>query len=502
MLVNAVTEIGLNNLVGSKRAFVNLTEHFIVHHDLLAALPPDRVVLEVLENVPPTPEVIDGLMHLAELGYTIAMDDFIYSPLFEPALQHVKIIKYDYADTQGLKLRRRIAEDHRAGRLVVVERIETHLEHRDAELAGADFFQGYFFAKPKTLSVQSVPPSRLTLLQLLARVNDPDASTDEIVSILTQDVSMSVKTLRYVNSAATGVTNTIDSIERAAILLGRDTLRSWTSLTLMASMNDQPSELLGLALWRAKACENIARYRQRPNPSSYYAVGMLSLLDVITGTTMEDVLRDLSLSDEIRACLLGEASPLADVLQQVVDLERADREHTDDRRRAVHPRRPPARARVGERSRQQRRRPVLTGTAARCHDLPGHAPPRLRWQHDRMSDTRTAFRTCPLCEAGCGLEITLAPGRPVRPCSASGATATTCSRTGSSARRDRRSGTSTTTPTACAGPWSSATGCSSRSTGTRRSPRSRPASCRSSPSTAATRARSTSATRARTASPR
>jgi EAL and modified HD-GYP domain-containing signal transduction protein len=328
VLVNAVTEIGLNNLVGSKRAFVNLTEHFIVHHDLLAALPPERVVLEVLENVPPTPEVIDGLMHLAELGYTIAMDDFIYSPLFEPALQHVKIIKYDYADTQGLKLRRRIAEDHRAGRLVVVERIETHLEHRDAELAGADFFQGYFFAKPKTLSVQSVPPSRLTLLQLLARVNDPDATTDEIVSILTQDVSMSVKTLRYVNSAATGVTNTIDSIERAAILLGRDTLRSWTSLTLMASMNDQPSELLGLALWRAKACENIARYRQRPNPSSYYAVGMLSLLDVITGTTMEDVLRDLSLSDEIRACLLGEPSPLADVLQQVVDLERADREHT------------------------------------------------------------------------------------------------------------------------------------------------------------------------------
>jgi EAL and modified HD-GYP domain-containing signal transduction protein len=286
-------------------------------------------VLEVLENVPPTPQVIDGLMHLAELGYTIAMDDFIYSPLFEPALQHVKMIKYDYADTHGLALRRRITEDHRAGRLVVVERIETHLEHRDAELAGADFYQGYFFAKPKTLSVQSVPPSRLTLLQLLASVNDPNASTDEIVSILTQDVAMSVKALRYVNSAATGAATNIDSIERAAILLGRDTLRSWTSLTLMAAMNAQPSELLGLALWRAKACENIARFRQRRNPSSYYAVGMLSLLDAITGTTMEAVLRDLSLSDDIRACLLGEDSTLGDVLQQVIELERADRDQIE-----------------------------------------------------------------------------------------------------------------------------------------------------------------------------
>jgi EAL and modified HD-GYP domain-containing signal transduction protein len=232
-------------------------------------------------------------------------------------------VKYDYGQIQGLKLRRRISEDHRAGRQVVVERIENHLDHRDAELAGADFFQGYFFAKPKTVSVQTVPPSRIMLLQLLARVNDPDATTEEIVSVLTQDVSMSVKTLRYVNSAATGVANTVDSIERAAILLGRDTLRSWTSLTLMASIQEQPSELLGLALWRAKACENVARFYQRPNPSSYYAVGMLSLLDVITGATMEQVLRDLSLSDEIRACLLGESNELRDVLDQVIALEGA-----------------------------------------------------------------------------------------------------------------------------------------------------------------------------------
>lgn len=329
VLVNAVTEIGLNNLVGSKRAFVNITEHFIVHPHLLAALPPDRVVLEVLETVPPTPEVIAGLTNLSEQGYTLAMDDFVYAPMFEPVLPLVQLVKYDYGQIQGLKLRRRISEDHRAGRQVVVERIENHLDHRDAELAGADFFQGYFFAKPKTVSVQTVPPSRIMLLQLLARVNDPDATTEEIVSVLTQDVSMSVKTLRYVNSAATGVTNTVDSIERAAILLGRDTLRSWTSLTLMASIQEQPSELLGLALWRAKACENVARFYQRPNPSSYYAVGMLSLLDVITGATMEQVLRDLSLSDEIRACLLGEPNELRDVLDQVITLEGAGTPDSD-----------------------------------------------------------------------------------------------------------------------------------------------------------------------------
>jgi c-di-GMP phosphodiesterase len=328
VLVNAVTEIGLNNLVGAKRAWVNLTEHFIVHPDLLAALPPDRVVLEMLESVPPTPEVIAGLSRLRELGYTIAADDFMYAPMFEPVLEIATYVKYDYGDIQGLKLRRRITEDHRAGREVVVERIENHLDYRDAELAGADMFQGYFFAKPSTVSAQAVSPSRLMLLQLLARVNDPDAATEEIVSILTQDVAMSVKTLRYVNSASSGIANTIDSIERAAILLGRDTLRSWTSLTLMAAMHEQPSEVLSLALWRAKACENIAKLRGRVNPSTYYAAGMLSLLDVITGTTMEAAVRDLPLNADIRDCLLGHDTVLSDVVREVVALERGD--HADD----------------------------------------------------------------------------------------------------------------------------------------------------------------------------
>lgn len=329
VLLSAVTEMGLNNLVGTKRAFVNITEHFVVHPHLLAALPPDRVVLEVLENVPPSPEVIAGLTTLGEQGYTLAMDDFMWGPMFEPVLPLVKIVKYDYADVQGLRLRRRIAEDHRAGREVVVERIENHLEHAEAELAGADYFQGFFFAKPKTMSVQAVPPSRLMLLQLLARVNDPDSSTEEIVSLLAQDVGMSVKTLRYVNSAGSGLKHTIDSIERAAILLGRDQLRSCTSLSLMAAMPDQPSEILALALWRAKACENVARAHQRANPSSYYAVGMLSLLDAMTGATMETVLRDLSVNDEIRACLLGEGNHLREVLDLVIRLEQADAPDAD-----------------------------------------------------------------------------------------------------------------------------------------------------------------------------
>lgn len=323
VVVNAVTEIGLDHLVGRKRAFINLTEQFILEPELLAeVLPTDRVVLEILEHVAPTPAIVAGVARLRAMGYCIALDDFEYDPEYDPLLDLAHVVKYDYAQTNGPRLVQRIAADHRAGRRVVVERIEDHRQHRDAERAGADYYQGYFFAKPATITTQAVPPGRLTLVQLLARVNDPDASIDEIVSVLAQDVAMSVKTLRFVNSAGSGVSRSVDSIERAAILLGRDRLRSWTSLTLMAAMHDQTPELIALALVRAKACETIARAHGRPNPSSYYAAGMLSLLDVITGTTMETVLRDIPLSAEIADCLLGRDNDLSAVLGQVVALER------------------------------------------------------------------------------------------------------------------------------------------------------------------------------------
>jgi EAL and modified HD-GYP domain-containing signal transduction protein len=135
---------------------------------------------------------------------------------------------------------------------------------------------------------------------------------------------MSVKTLRFVNSAAAGLTTKVDSIQHASVLLGRDTLRSWISLTLMSALDDKPAELVSLALSRAKFCELVARHLDAPNPATYYAVGMLSLLDVMFDTTMDVIIDQLPLDDTIRAALLGHDSPITDVLRHAIELEGAD----------------------------------------------------------------------------------------------------------------------------------------------------------------------------------
>ena len=324
VLMIAITEIGLDTLVGNARAFINLTARFVAQPELLAAAPPDRVVFEILEYVETTQAVRDGLARLVEQGFWIALDDFAVRPRLAPLLDLARIVKYDFALTRGDTLKRRIEIDHAAGRLVVVERIENRGDHREAETAGADYFQGYFFARPSVVATRAVPANKLTLLQLLARVNDPESSLDDIVDILACDVAMSVKVLRYVNSAAAGLATKVDSIQHASVLIGRDTLRSWTSLTLMSSLDDKPAELVTLALSRAKFCELVAIHLGAPNPDTYYAVGMLSLLDVMFGVKMHDIVDQLPLDDTIRDALLGHEGPITDVLREAVAFEEAD----------------------------------------------------------------------------------------------------------------------------------------------------------------------------------
>ena len=138
------------------------------------------------------------------------------------------------------------------------------------------------------------------------------------------DVAMSVKALRFVNSAAAGLTTKVDSIQHASVLLGRDTLRSWTSLTLMSALDDKPAELVSLALSRAKFCALVARHLSAPNPDTYYAVGMLSLLDVMFDAKMPDIVEQLPVDDTIRGALLGLDGPITDVLRHAIAYEDPD----------------------------------------------------------------------------------------------------------------------------------------------------------------------------------
>ena len=321
VLVNAIMELGLERIVGDRLAFVNLTERFIGNPDLLACLPPERVVLEVLETVRPTPEVVDGVRALKALGYTIALDDFVSSPALEPLVALADLIKYDITEHDHDELERAIARDRAAGRRTLVERVETREEFERFRDAGVDYFQGYHFARPTVVKGTTVRPDRLSLMQLLALTNDPDTSSEALVEAVSRDVSLGIRALKFVNSVGTGLRTEVTSIQHALALVGRATLRNWIVLLMMSQCDDKPAELTVVGLVRARYCQLMAEREKLEDPARHFTLGLLSVLDALMDSTMGKVLEEISASADFHRILVDGEGRAGELLRSVRRLE-------------------------------------------------------------------------------------------------------------------------------------------------------------------------------------
>jgi len=320
VLSDTILESGIDGIVGEGYAFINLTNRFLENPELLDLLPPGRCVLEVLETVDVTDQVVVGVQNLREQGHLIALDDFVNEEQFDRLLPLAHIIKYDITDHTMEELVRYRERDKAAGRLSLAERVETHEEFESLSAAGFDYFQGYYFAKPRIMSGNRLPQNRIALVQLMAEINNPNATIDELAEIVSRDVSLGVRTLKYINSPITGLVAQVTSIRHAAVLVGRDLIRNWVTLLIMTEMDDKPAELIKLALTRARFCQLCALDAGLDDDSMYFTVGLLSLLDVLMDTDMPSALEMISVTPQLKDLLInrsGHAGKMLGVLEHL-----------------------------------------------------------------------------------------------------------------------------------------------------------------------------------------
>jgi len=188
---------------------------------------------------------------------------------------------------------------------------------------GVDYFQGYFFAKPTVVTAKRVPANKMTVLQLLAQVNDPNVKMDELGELIQQDVSLSVKVLKYINSPMSGLSREIDSIKQALVLLGMDMIKYWVSIMAMSDLDleGRPDELITTLLTRAKTCELLAEKAGEADKSSFFTVGLFSALDVVMEVSMEDVLKQLPLAQDVKDALLNLKGDMGQALRCAMAME-------------------------------------------------------------------------------------------------------------------------------------------------------------------------------------
>ena len=319
VMVNAFSEIGLEQITNGKPALVNITHDILVRGDLPKGLQ-KLLIPEVLEDVVVDGNVIQEVKNLVALGYKVALDDFVYSDSWKPLIGLAHYIKLDVMALGVAGVKEQLARLRMCGNVngkLLAEKVETHEEYELYRALGFDFFQGYFISKPHVMSGQSVPASHHVLQSLLAEVSKEDYDVEQVARIIAQDPRLSYKLMRVVNSASFGLSRTVKSIEDTIVLLGAYELKRWAGMLAFSVVDSKPNELLVTAIVRAKMCELLAKHLKRPQVGSYFTAGLLSLLDALLDRPLEEILRHMPLSAELELALLTGSGDIGELLRCV-----------------------------------------------------------------------------------------------------------------------------------------------------------------------------------------
>jgi EAL and modified HD-GYP domain-containing signal transduction protein len=291
--------------------------------DLVQILPAHRVGVEILENIEPDMEVIRACRRLKEQGYTLVLDDFILNSSTQAFLEVADIIKIDFLQSVGKERSWFVGKVDPRKTLMLAEKVETHEALQEAINLGYSYFQGYFFAKPEVMSGKQIPPHKIHYLQFLKEINRPEFDFKRLESIVKQEVSLSVRLLRYLNSAAVGMHQRVSSIRQALVLLGEKSLRRWAHVVIMAGLGEQkPSELLTTCLIRARFCEMLGQAAKLSGENAdLFLVGMLSGIEAIVEKPLDEIFEMLAIAENVQAALHHEGSPMGRIFDLVLAYE-------------------------------------------------------------------------------------------------------------------------------------------------------------------------------------
>jgi EAL and modified HD-GYP domain-containing signal transduction protein len=323
VIVSAFTEFGIGEVAGDRLCFINLTSEFFTG-ELTLPFGPEHVVLEVLETVEITDEVLAGITRLVEAGYRIALDDFVWGSGHERLFELASFVKLDLLDGDLSRLDEVVAACRAyPGIKIVAERLETAAQVEIADRYGMELRQGYALSRPQVLTAASISPSRLRRLELLGALSAPDANLESILSIIAGDPALSLRVLRASNSAAAGAHARVSSVRQAVVLIGLAQIRQWAMLMVIDDVAEATEDQMVTALTRARLAENVARSVGAP-PDAAFMAGLISGVALLLNLTPAAMAEQLPLAPEVSAALLHGIGPIGHVLKVVDAYETGD----------------------------------------------------------------------------------------------------------------------------------------------------------------------------------
>ncbi len=331
VIQHTFSDLGMQSALGNKKGYINLSKTMLLS-DLVFLLPPEQVVLEILETVTLSTDVLDRCRDLSQAGYRLALDDVVdINQAMVNILPFITVVKLDVLAIPPATLTDLVRQLHPSGVRLLAEKVETAEQYEHCRRLGFHLFQGYFFAKPEIVSGRSIQPAIITLLKVF-NLASADADIEELESALKQEPDLTLRLLRMANSAAFGRMNKISTLRDAVKLIGRARLGHLVQIMMYAHRSQvslATDPLVQTAVMRGRLMEGLAEaLHWRALKDRAFMVGILSLVDALLGKPIGEILELLKLEDSLEAALLRREGDLGRLLQLVESSESQSGEST------------------------------------------------------------------------------------------------------------------------------------------------------------------------------
>jgi EAL and modified HD-GYP domain-containing signal transduction protein len=328
---HAFAELGVEQALGPYKGFINCDESLLLS-DMLEILPTDKIVLEILETVEVTPQIIERCTELKSRGFMLALDDFVhFEDKWKPLLELIDIVKVDLLPLSQEQLATVTSQLKRWPLTMLAEKVDSREQAEYCLRLGYNLFQGYYFAKPVIIAGKKLGHSQLALVRLLGLVME-DAETPALEGVFKHEPGLAMNLMRLTNSVATGVRTKVTSMRHAITVLGRRQLQRWLQLLLYtnpAGGDQVASPLLQLAATRGRFLELLAG-KLKPGVREFedhaFMTGIMSLMPTLMGAPLEEILKGIQLAGDVQDALEKQAGQLGIMLQLTEAMEMSDGE--------------------------------------------------------------------------------------------------------------------------------------------------------------------------------
>lgn len=323
VLSEVFNQFGLDSIADGYNAVIKLSKRSLLE-GIIDGLPKSKVLLEINDTFLDDDVIIDEIRRLKSEGVRFIYNNYTLSTRAEKLLPYCDVVKIDVKNAESLILEHLVKSLEPYGVKALAEKVETYDSLEMCKQAGFQLFQGYFLYEPRIIKSHGLETTKSNLLQLLRELNDPSITVNELEEIISSDVTLSYKLMRYIESASVMANKQISSVRNGIVYLGIEAIKNWASIISMSSMVDKPAELVNQSLLRARMCQLLAEKSSVEEPNSYFLAGLFSALDALLDMPMQEIIKNMPVIDEVKKALLNAGGDIGEILQQTLNYEKGN----------------------------------------------------------------------------------------------------------------------------------------------------------------------------------